>query len=199
MKKETSMKVSTIVVLFASVIMFFSSCQKDDEGFTGLSSPEGKIETRSEPPSVPAILEVPAGNVVSFHTYADGFQIYIVTETAPGVFAWVLKAPDAILYANPGFHGEVGTHYLGPTWESNSGSKVVGTRLQGVVVDPDAIPWLLLSAVSSQGPGVFDGTTFIQRVNTTGGKAPTTGANSSTVGQEVQIPYTAEYYFYQPE
>ena len=199
MKKVAFIKVSTIAVLFASIIMFFSACQKDDDAFAGLASPQEKIETRSQPPSVPAILEVPAGNVVSFHVYADGFQVYIVTENPTGVFSWVLKAPDATLYGNSGFHGEVGTHYLGPTWESNSGSKVVGTRLQGVTVDPNAIPWLLLGAVSSQGPGILDGTTFIQRVNTVGGKAPTTGANSSTVGQEVSIAYTAEYYFYQAE
>ncbi|MEO6132756.1 MAG: DUF3455 domain-containing protein, partial [Saprospiraceae bacterium] len=77
--------------------------------------------------------------------------------------------------------------------------KVVGTKLQGVTVDPNSISWLLLSVVSSQGPGIFDGTTYIQRINTVGGKAPATGANSSTVGQSVQVPYTAEYSFYKAE
>ena len=41
-----------------------------------------------------------------------------------------------------------------------------------VTVDPNAIPWLRLHAVSTEGPGIFADTTFIQRVNTTGGKAP---------------------------
>ncbi|HZV43877.1 MAG TPA: DUF3455 domain-containing protein, partial [Saprospiraceae bacterium] len=76
---------------------------------------------------------------------------------------------------------------------------VVGARLESVTVDPNSIAWLKLGAVSSQGPGILDSTAFIQRVNTVGGKAPVTGANAETVGQEIQIPYTAEYYFYKAE
>jgi hypothetical protein len=36
--------------------------------------------------------------------------------------------------------------------------------------------------------------TFIQRINTAGGIRPTTPG--TTVGDEVRIPYTTEYYFY---
>jgi hypothetical protein len=88
----------------------------------------------------------------------------------------------------------VGTHFAGPTWESNSGSKVVGQRLAACTPDPNSIPWLLLAAASTRGPGVFDGVTFVQRVNTVGGKAPS--APGANVGDEVQVPYTAEYSFY---
>ena len=57
-----------------------------------------------------------------------------------------------------------------------------------------AIPWLLLGAASTEGPGVFDHVTFVQRLNTAGGKAP---ANpGTTVGEEARVAYTAEYYFY---
>jgi hypothetical protein len=65
-----------------------------------------------------------------------------------------------------------------------------------VIVDTNAIPWLLLSAVpdKAQGPGIFADTTFIQRVNTTGGKAPF--ENGAFVGQVAKIPYTADYFFY---
>jgi hypothetical protein len=58
----------------------------------------------------------------------------------------------------------------------------------------DAIPWLLLRAVSTEGPGIFERTTFIQRVNTMGGAAPATAPTQA--GQEARVPYTAEYYFY---
>ncbi len=194
MKKNSIFTLTAISTMFA-VSLFFTACQQDD-----VLSPEGltsEVHTRSQPPSVPAILEVPAGNEVSFHVYAQGSQIYVVTETSPGVYAWVFKAPDADLFANANYNGNgVGSHFAGPTWKSNSGSNVVGIRLQGATVDPNSIPWLLLGAVSSQGPGVLDGTTFVQRVNTVGGKAPATGANASTVGQEIDVPYTAEYYFY---
>jgi hypothetical protein len=40
-------------------------------------------------------------------------------------------------------------------------------------------------------------TTFIQRVNTSGGVAPSTGCAASTdVGKQAFVPYTTDYYFY---
>ena len=192
--KHSFFSVLAVMTLLVSATFFITSCGQED--YFGASAP---ITTRSTPPDVPAILEVGEGYEVSFHTYAKGFQVYVSTETAPGVYNWVLKEPIATLYSNPGFTGVVGTHYVGPTWESNSGSKVVATRLEGVTVDPNAIQWLKLGAVSSQGPGIFNGTTHIQRTNTVGGKAPATGANASNVGETIQIPYTAEYYFYKAE
>jgi hypothetical protein len=49
------------------------------------------------------------------------------------------------------------------------------------------------------GPGVFAGTAFIQRVNTAGEKLHQTVPMHQQLGREIQIPYTAEYYFYKPE
>jgi len=197
MKHNTFSRLFNYAVSLTIMSLSFFSCQKEDAIL--LSSPSGEqIGYRSNPPSVPAILEVPAGNSVSFHAYATGVQVYKCTETSPGVFAWVFKEPIADLYANQGYNGQTSGHYAGPTWESNSGSKVVGSKLQGATVDPTAVSWLLLIAISSQGPGPLDGTSYIQRVNTVGGLAPTTGANATTVGQEIQVDYQAEYYFYKP-
>jgi len=134
-------------------------------------------------------LEVAATNKVAAYAYAVGVQIYRWNGTA-----WVFVAPAAVLYANEDHDGEVGTHYAGPTWESNSGSKVVGARVNGCTPDPSSIPWLLLKAVASDGPGIFDRVTYIQRVNTVGGIAPT--APGGFVGEIAQVPYTAEYVFY---
>ncbi len=175
----------------------FAGCQKEDYLEPNAMNGSAANVSGRVAPVVPSLLEVPAGNEVSYMTYATGFQVYTCTQTSPGVYAWVFTAPEADLYANAGYNGGgTGIHFAGPTWESNSGSTVVGTRLQGVAVNATAIPWLLLGTVSSHGPGIFDGTTFIQRVNTTGGLAPTTGANASTLGQQTRVPYTAEYYFY---
>ena len=134
-------------------------------------------------------LDVPEGNSVAFHVYAIGVQIYQWDGTT-----WVFQAPAAHLFADPGYHGRVGIHYAGPTWESNSGSKVVGRRLAACTPDPSAIPWLLLAAASANGPGVLHDITFIQRVNTVGGKAPS--SPGSINGEMAEVPYTAEYYFY---
>src|SRR5438132_446650 len=62
--------------------------------------------------------------------------------------------------------------------------------------DLDAVPWLLLQAKSTTGPGVFDRVTFVQRVRTGGGKAPTTGCDAADIGREARVPYTADYFFY---
>jgi len=137
-------------------------------------------------------LQVPEGNKVAFHVYAEGVQIYSWNGAG-----WVFVEPAATLFANADYDGKVGTHYRGPTWESNSGSTVVGARLFGCTPDTSAIPWLLLQAVSTGGHGIFHSVTYIQRVNTTGGVAP--AAPGASIGETVQIPYTAEYYFYREQ
>jgi len=145
-------------------------------------------------PEVPAALEVPDGNKVEFHAYAVGVQIYVSAPSAadPTKFVWVFKAPEAVLFDSDG--NIVGIHYAGPTWETESGSMVVGARMAGATVDPTAIAWLKLRAVSADGPGVLARTTYIQRVNTAGGLAPSVAPTAS--GQEARVPYTAEYFFY---
>jgi hypothetical protein len=134
-------------------------------------------------------LRVPQGNRLAFHTYAVGVQVYRWNG-----ISWVFVEPVATLFADANYHGKIGIHYIGPTWESNSGSKVVASRIDGCTPDATAIPWLLLQATSTEGPGIFNSITYIQRVNTTGGLAPT--APGLSVGAVAQVPYTAEYYFY---
>jgi hypothetical protein len=132
-------------------------------------------------------LQAPAGNVVAFHAYAEGVQIYRWNGTS-----WGFVAPEAVLYT--GGEGIVGIHYAGPTWESASGSYVVASVLDRATPDVNSIPWLLLKAVDSDGPGIFHRVTYIQRVNTVGGIAP--ASPGDYVGEEVRVPYSADYYFY---
>ncbi len=141
------------------------------------------------PPGCEA-LAVPAGNVVSLHAYARGFQTYW-WDAANG--SWLFTGPVALLYADPEAHATIGFHSSGPTWVSTSGSGVVGRFVAASTVDPTAIPWLLLQTVTTRGPGPLEPTTFIQRVNTTGGLMP---ARTGTANEVVWVPYTAEYYFY---
>jgi hypothetical protein len=107
--------------------------------------------------------------------------------------SWQLYGPDAVLSADAEGKSTVGTHYVGPKWETTSGSKVEGTVIDRCTVDPNAVQWLSLSGKST-GAGVLDGVTFIQRVNTVGGKAPSTGG--AFTGEEISVPYSAEYFFY---
>jgi len=163
----------------------------------GLSSafvPASHASAPDNSPTLPAGCEslvVEEGNGLAFRTYAMGVQAYSWNGSS-----WTFVEPVATLFADARYQGEVGTHYVGPTWESNSGSKVVAARVPGTGCTPDstAIPWLLLKKVSTDGPGIFNTVTFIQRLNTTGGTAPTTPG--SVVGERKEVPYTAEYYFY---
>ena len=137
-------------------------------------------------------LQVPDGHKVSFHVYAEGVQIYRWTGTS-----WAFVAPEALLFSDGDGQGVVGTHYAGPTWESTSGSTVIGAVVDRCTPDPADIPWLWLRSVSSTGPGIFQRTTFIQRVNTVGGIAPV--APGSVPGEEARVPYTTEYFFYREQ
>ena len=134
-------------------------------------------------------LAVPSGTTLAFRAFASGVQIYRWTGVT-----WSFVAPSATLFADAGGNGAVGIHYAGPTWESVSGSTVVGAVSKRCTPDANAIPWLLLRAVANDGPGVFDHVAFIQRLNTTGGIAPAQAG--SVVGELASVPYTAEYYFY---
>jgi len=153
-----------------------------------LAAPRGGVASRQPDLGNCENLKPPAGSTLVFHVYARGVQIYRWTGTS-----WQLYGPDAVLSADAEGKSTVGTHYVGPKWETTSGSKVEGTVIDRCTADPNAVQWLSLAAKST-GPGVLQGVTFIQRVNTVGGKAPSSGG--SFTGQEITVPYSAEYFFY---
>jgi hypothetical protein len=145
---------------------------------------------------VPPALKTPDGEVLSIAAHAAGVQIYeCLATTGATAFAWTLKGPEAQLRYEAG--RELGKHYAGPTWEANDGSKVVGDVVAHEAgPDPTAIPWLLLRAKTTSGTGVFTAVRSIQRLHTSGGKAPTTGCEKQYAGTEVRVAYSADYYFY---
>lgn len=148
-------------------------------------------------PTVPSALAIPDGNKLFRVGHAVGVQIYSCSA-APGGGTWTFVAPRADVYDN---HGKlIMTHFAGPTWQARDGSYVVGRKDAGVSVDPTAVDWLKLSATAtSVGP---DGdqlahTTFVQRLNTSGGIAPPASTcDSGTTGTLAAVPYTADYYFW---
>jgi len=133
-------------------------------------------------------------------------------------FAWLLFTPEATLFND---HGkQLTTHFFSPnaspdpaehgiiraTWQDSRDSSIVwgGTAIPSRDPDfvaPDAIAWLLLPMAGVQeGPNGGDtltATTFIQRVNTAQGLAPSTGCSGlEDVGAKAFVPYTADYLFY---
>src|SRR5688572_24712680 len=149
------------------------------------------------PKSLPENLVVPQQNAQYLKTYAYGVQIYVCKARTedPSTFEWTFKAPVADLWNETG--EKIGSHYAGPTWEGNDGSKVVGMVVgRANSPDPEAIPWLLLQSKANAGPGIFTPVTYIQRLETVGGLAPTDGCDRSTVDSERDVTYMATYLFY---
>jgi len=154
------------------------------------------IAQASAPRAIPEALKAPADQVLALELQATGVQIYEcrATKDDPARFEWVFKAPEANLFDASG--KLTGKHYAGPTWEAPDGSKVVGeVKAKDTSRAAGSIPWLLLGAKSASGHGVLGRVMSIQRVNTTGGAAPTS-ASQDQVGQEARVPYTATYLFY---
>ena len=148
------------------------------------------------PPEVPTSLSIPAGNVLSGVGRAQGFQLYTCQAQGTG-HGWTLLQPMAVLLAEG--HKPFALHYGGPSWTAMDGSTVTATRVAGEPAPSGtSIPWLKLAATPTSGPdgGTFSSTTFIQRLNTTGGVAPTAGCDAAHVGATAPVFYTADYYFY---
>jgi hypothetical protein len=164
------------------------------------------------PPIVPAALEVPAPNQAFLVGHATGTQNYVCQPGASlGRVAWTLFTPEATLFGER--NDQLITHFFSPnpdeagavvraTWESSIDTSMVWARANAAVtVDPNSIAWVLLERVGAQ-PGPTGGhaisdATFIQRVNTHGGLAPSTGCDGpSDLGRKAFQPYTADYFFY---
>ncbi len=146
---------------------------------------------------IPAPLRVPTNSVLTLRAHAAGVQIYQCRADKDDAarIAWFLKEPEADLFDHSG--NKIGKHYAGPTWEATNGSKVTGEVVaRANSPDPNAVAWLLLSAKSTSGNGVFGRVRFIQRLRTVGGNAPSDGCNQASAGAEVRVAYSAEYWFY---
>ncbi len=148
-------------------------------------------------PEVPQELEVPPGNDVGMIGHAQGVQIYECG--ADGTFKF--HAPRATLSDDNGpfidHFGGIDTNLpAGVYWQSiRDGSRVHGGTVVSVP-NPGQIALLRVAAADTAGNGIMSRVTFIQRLATLGGVSPT-GA-CAPVGSLVEVPYTADYYFYRP-
>lgn len=151
-------------------------------------------------PVVPASIAVPAGHNVSMVTVGVGEISYECRAKADvsGAYAWAFVAPLATLF-NADQSKTVGSYYGGPTWQANDGSKVTGKQLAvSPATTPNAIPLQLVQAAPTSGTGDMVGVSYIQRLNTQGGVAPSEACNANTLGAKKQVKYQADYVFYKP-
>ncbi len=138
-------------------------------------------------------LQVPAEHQFAFELAASGVQIYdCKAGQAEQPASWQFRAPRASLTDQQG--QAAGTHYAGPSWAGLDKSVVMASVVaKQDSKDAQAIPWLLLRANQHQGQGKFAEISYIQRLATVGGKAPTATCQPGAVSE---VPYTAEYRFY---
>lgn len=139
---------------------------------------------------VPAELLPPEGNRWQATFTATGVQVYGCTAGA-----WTFMEPVATLTGRVrGQHGEhTALHFRGPTWQSpGDGSMVEATAVASAPV-AGAIPQLLLRARAVRGDGTFGRVTYIQRLDTVAGVAPTTACVD---GETAAVGYRAEYRFF---
>ena len=142
---------------------------------------------------VPDRIQVPAGNQPFLQAHAIGAQVYACAATADGP-KWQFVEPQAVLYDDDA--SLLGIHFAGPTWQTRDGSQVKAAKVDGVTVDPTAIPWLLLKKTSTT-PGTLGATTYVQRLNTWGGLEPAAATcTAARVGTERKVLYTADYRFW---
>jgi hypothetical protein len=169
-------------------------------------------------PAVPANLQVPAGNTLFLGARAVGTQNYVCLPIAKRTVGWRFIGPQAALFADGagGALQQVTTHFLSvnpiegtvarPSWQHSIDTSKVWGRVRSSSADPlyvapGAIPWLLLETAGTElgpnGGGFMAQTTFIQRVNTSGGVAPATGCtDDDEIGRVALVPYTTDYFFY---
>ena len=165
--------------------------------------------------ALPAKL-IPEGARPYLRTHALGTQNYACVATGSGL-AWRFVGPQATLFVTLfGIEQQVTTHFLSPnpdeggvaraTWQASFDSSRVWARATQTVDDSATIgagniPWLLLQRAGARrgpaGGSLLSQATWIQRVHTSGGVAPSTGCSQSTdVGALALVPYSTDYVFF---
>jgi hypothetical protein len=188
----------------ASVLLLvITSCKKEK---VDINSPAYHI-AESEKLVIPAEVDLPAnlpaGNTRVATYYAEGVQKYkaqVKAGSHPVSYEWIFVAPKADLY-NSG-NAKVGTHGAGPFWsvpqiQSGMIDSIFAqqfTPAKTATPAANSIPWLLLMPKTGKTPtGIFANVYYIQRIATTGGKAPAIAPLAAT--DTADVFYTAVYRF----
>jgi hypothetical protein len=180
-----------------------------------IAAPMAGIAGVITPPALPPDLAAPPPGSKAFAIgHAVGTQNYVCLPSGE-IAKWVLFGPQATVFDEDG--EQIMTHFLSPnpaeanaaraTWQHSSMTSAVWAVKEDEsedpqFVEPGAIKWFLLRVVGTQqGTSSTDRlpkTTFIHRVNTSGGVAPAAECTvAGDVGKTKLVPYTADYVFYQ--
>jgi hypothetical protein len=182
------------ILLFCAAALAFGCATSESAG------PAAAKPAAPARPTVPAEIEAPSSATLVVQLFAKGTQNYRCQATSASAAEWKLVAPEAELFraAEPGAE-LAGTHGAGPSWTLKDGSGAKGDGANAKKApspEGGAVAWLLIPAQSNGQAGELQGVTLVQRIGTHGGIAPAGGCDSSSVGAETKVPYTATYVFY---
>jgi len=111
------------------------------------------------------------------------------------------KAPQPVAFGNATWQSSFDSSKV---WASATPATTVIAGTDQSCPNTGSIACLLLTAIGTEegptGGKILSKTTFVQRLNTKGGSAPSNPATgclaTSDIGRQLLVPYTADYFFY---
>lgn len=188
-----SIRTTSQITLAAAALLGLTACA----GNMANRSADMKMPMASAPSMLPDTIKVPAGHKVALETVGKGLITYEcrAKKDMAGQFEWVFAGPDAQLMDRSG--KQVGKYYGPPaTWAANDGSKITGKQLAVSPGGTGNIPLQLVQADPAMGMGAMTGVTYIQRLKTLGGVAPSAACGASNMGAKMVVNYQADYIFW---
>lgn len=173
--------------------------------FTGVLALCGLLAATASAQPAP---QTAAGDPLDPRTYAPESRLFLIVHalgvqkyTCQANGTWLFTDPEATLDKTVGASQPIGTHFLNfatgrPVWQLDDGSSVEAARSVTVPAGPGNIASLLLQGVVTTAGSDGDrlaGTTWVQRLNTSGGVAP---AGTCTPGDTSAVPYSSDYFFW---
>ena len=192
---RSSRRGKTTVIAMAGVALAIGGVAYQAATQSSTGSEAGLVAASTRPDGarpvsspVPANLTPPAGlRRIGTFTVVSGTQTY---TCANGSFVGA-SVPEAQLAGPAGrIH-----HFGGPSWQSTSDKSLVTATKTAESPVAGSIAQLLLTVNSHSGTtrGLLSRVQNIQRLNPSGGAAPTTAC---TDGEKIAVPYRANYVFW---
>ena len=180
----------------AAVLAACSSTPMSSSTTASMAAPMAAPMMMVDNATLPEPVRVPAGNKVRMTATGVGDLTYECREKkdTAGQYEWAFVGPVANLMSSD--RKTVGKYYAGPTWESADGSKITGKQVAIAPASAGNIPYQLVKTEPAMGAGAMNGVTYIQRINTKGGVAPSMACDAAGMGKKQTVKYEADYVFY---
>jgi hypothetical protein len=135
-----------------------------------------------------------------FHHFL-GRRVQIITHFLSADTSPNDAAPDPLPFGSATWQSSLDSSKL---WAQVLHSNSIPAGSDPSCPNTGSIPCLLLQTIGAEdgptGGTMLSKTTFVQRLNTSGGVAPAEGCSTlSDIGNQALVPYTADYYFFRKD